>query len=176
MRCFIGIFPPDEVKDEIVKLQKLIASLPLHCKFVEKENLHISLSFLGNVHESLIEAISAKLKSISTNYKKFEVTCKKILFIPSKNYIRVIALDIRKGKEWLVQISKEIKKRIGGDVKPPHLTLCRVKRIDEKKVVIEKLSNIDFEVSFKVEKICLIQSTLTRSGPIYKILEEVELP
>src|SRR5437867_10743475 len=131
VRLFIGILIPENMKKQIVSLQNELAKLPMQCKFIEKENLHISLSFLGETPENGVESIKEKLEQITQTYQKFNATVSGIKLIPGQNYVRVIALDVRDG--ILKQISQHIKTYIGGDVKPPHLTLGRVKNITDKK-------------------------------------------
>ena len=169
VRCFIGIFLPDPLKPKAFEMQNFIKTPDIDCKLVELENLHTTLSFLGEVAE--IQTIKDKLDGICSNFKKFDISIAGMKFIPSKKYIRVIALDVNDGLGILSQISGEIKLNIGGDVKPPHLTLCRVKTINNE--AVSKLLNIDsYCGEFQVTSIQLIESKLSRSGPVYSILHE----
>jgi 2'-5' RNA ligase len=173
MRVFIGIFPPEHIKEKILELQKKIKVLPIVAKMVEKENLHISVSFLGDITEDEVNVISYKLDQIVKGYEKFEVKIDKIKLIPNEKYIRVIALDVLSPE--INNLMKDIKTNIGGDVKPPHITLCRVKKISDKNIVIKKLSELFLKESFTVDNVSLVKSVLTRSGPKYYILHESHL-
>ncbi len=176
VRCFIGIFIPEECKEAICKLQEKIKRLPIKCKFVERENLHISLSFLGEISEEKVRKVERELGNLVNEFSSFKVKCKDILFIPNKRYFRVLALDVKEGRNILIAISNEIKRRVGGDVKPPHLTLCRVKKVLEKEVVIKSLEKEESSISFIVESIDLVKSTLSPKGPIYQVIKELKLP
>jgi len=176
VRCFIGIFIPEECKEAICKLQEKIKRLPIKCKFVERENLHISLSFLGEISEEKVRKVERELGNLVNEFSSFKVKCKDILFIPNKRYFRVLALDVKEGRNILIAISNEIKRRVGGDVKPPHLTLCRVKKVLEKEVVIKSLEKEESSFSFIVESIDLVKSTLSPKGPIYQVIKELKLP
>jgi 2'-5' RNA ligase len=169
VRCFVGLFIPTEIKEKIIKIQNQIQKLPITLKLVEAENLHICLSFLGEVKEEKIKNICEKLDSICKRYNKFEVEISGIKLIPSENYVRVLALDVK--NNMLESIRKDVEKEIGGDSKPLHLTLCRIKKIEDKKETIKKIKKIESEVGkFEVEKISLIKSILQKSGPIYTSL------
>jgi 2'-5' RNA ligase len=171
VRCFIGFFIPVEIKEKIVNIQKQIQKLPITLKLVEAENLHICLSFLGEVKEERVKDICEKLDSICKRYNKFEVEISGIKLIPTENYVRVLALDVK--SSTLENIRKDVESEIGGDSKPLHLTLCRVKKIENKKETIEKIKKIKGEVGkFKIEKISLIKSTLQKAGPIYTSLHD----
>jgi 2'-5' RNA ligase len=167
VRCFIAIYP---IKSEkIYKLQQEIGKL-IEGKEVEKENMHITLSFLGEINDKEVEKIKKKLKEIAEVTYKRNITLGKIKFIPSENFFRVIAIDII-GLDDIVEL---IKKEIGGDVKPPHLTLFRVKRVKDKSSLLEA-SKKEIREEIFVERICLVKSTLTPKGPIYEIIESFEL-
>ena len=60
MRTFIAIDIPDSIKNEIIKIQN---SLPEFIgKKTEKENLHLTLKFLGEIDEEKIELIKKELR------------------------------------------------------------------------------------------------------------------
>jgi 2'-5' RNA ligase len=176
VRCFIGIFLPNEIKSKIISLQNKLKLLPMKAKFVEPENLHICLSFLGEVEEQKIEILSKILDSIARKYKKFEVNVSGIKIIPNEKYIRVLALHIKDENKNLEKMSKDIKEKTGGNVKPAHLTLCRVKNILNKNELLEKIKKLDSEIGrLVVSSVFLIKSTLQKTGPIYSVLHESNL-
>ncbi len=170
-RLFIGIFVPENLKTKIVLLQKEIEKLPAKLKLVELENLHISLSFLGNVEESRIDELKEKLDSVAQAYTKFETKISGLKLIPNENYVRVIALNLQNGV--LNLISKHVEKEIGGDVNPPHLTLCRIKSISDKKFFVEKILNLNSDIGkFTVDSLDLVESKLGQNGPVYNSLHK----
>lgn len=174
MRCFVGIFLPSDIKNNIVTIQNQLKKLPMKCKFVEKNNLHICLSFLGEIKEEKIKSICEKLKNVCRKYSKFNVKISGIKLIPSETFIRVIVLDIK--NETLENLRKDVKNEIGGDSKPSHITLCRVKKIENRKNIVEKIREINYNIgSFVISKVSLIKSTLSRSGPTYETLFEIDL-
>ncbi len=175
-RLFIGIFIPKDLKERILSLQGKIKSVHQGCKFVEPENMHVSLSFIGATEDDKVPDIEQKLSDVCKNFKKFSVRVGGLKIIPSEKYIRVLALDLS-SEDNLERLSKEIKINVGGDVKPPHLTLCRISRpIDDKERFVEKLKGIDWTVgSFVADKVSLISSVVSRSGPTYTSLHDYGL-
>jgi 2'-5' RNA ligase len=174
VRCFVGILLPEKIKDKIEELQKKMEKWPMKCKFVEKENLHLCFSFLGEVKDERIEEISNKIDSISKMFKKIEVAVDGLIAIPNQNYIRVIALRINEDEE-LKKILKEIVKEIGGDSKPAHITLCRVKGIENKNEIRRKIEEEKISDKFVIEAIQLIKSELRKTGPVYSIIHQAGL-
>ncbi len=173
-RFFMGVFPPDEIVDYITFLQGEVSKLPIKCKFVERENLHISLSFLGEVPEEEIPGICERLDFVCSEHKKFTVNVSKIKLIPDENFVRVIVLDVV--CEEIFSLSENIVKKIGGDAKPPHITLCRISSVLDKDKFVGKIHRMDVEgKSFPVRDVSLIQSVLGKGGPVYTVIHKSQL-
>jgi RNA 2',3'-cyclic 3'-phosphodiesterase len=174
MRLFVGFLLPEEYKDFVLKLQSEITTLDVDCKNVEQENLHLSMSFLGETAEEDAEKIKKDLAKIAAKFKKIDVTICGAKAIPNKNFFRVIALDVTEGSGSLDKLLEEIRQRIGGDVKPPHLTLCRVKSTRNKERLVEFVEKYETACfsSIKISSLQLIESKLGRNGPEYSIISE----
>lgn len=169
MRAFVAIFPPKEIVDYVESIKEKLFNLPLKAKFVERENLHISITFLGEINEN---KYLPKLDEIAKLFKKFEVVLNDIKLIPNESFVRVIALNIFDESNTITKIAE----KIGGDYKEPHLTLARVKEIFDKKAFKEKIALIKTErKKFNVDKISFVESILTREGPIYKVVKDFPL-
>ena len=174
VRVFIGVVIPEDIKRYVIAVQEQLKSLPIETKLVEPENFHVSLSFLGDIEDDEVEKIKFKLDEISKSYEKFEIILGNIILIPNEKFTRVIALDIK--SDVLESIRKNVVKSVGGKSHPAHLTLARVKAITEREKFVENVNKIvQKEMSVKVDSICLIDSILQRSGPIYKILHKSHL-
>jgi 2'-5' RNA ligase len=174
VRCFIGFLLPEEIKSKIVDLQEKMRNWPMKCKFVERENLHLCFSFLGEVDESRIKEISNKLDFISRKFKKVEVEVDGLVAIPNQNYIRVLALKILEN-ELLKKIFEEIVREIGGDSKPAHITLCRVKSVENNNELKRRIEEEKNYGKFVIGAIQLIKSELKKSGPVYSVIHQAEL-
>ena len=168
VRCFIGIMIPEELKNYLENVKKELSLVPIACKFVENENFHICLSFLGEVDDNKIKSIAESLDSVCAKFSSFKVTIGGVKIIPNEKYLRVLALEVVDDTTTIEKIMADIKKNIGGDSHPPHLTLCRVKNIRDKQSTIEKIKSLETEsISFLVSSIQLIKSELKKTGPVY---------
>lgn len=174
VRCFVGFLIQGDAKERIKQVIKELEKFPMECKFVEEENLHLCFSFLGEVKDDQIKNICDGLDSVANNHPVFEVKIHGMKAIPNKNYIRVLALDVTDESGTLIRMAKHVQEKIGGDAKPPHLTLCRVKSIKNKEGIIGKIEELqNKEVTrFTVSAIQLIKSELSRTGPIYAAIHE----
>ncbi len=174
MRLFVGYLLPEEAKPGIAKLQEEIDSIGIECKHVEKENLHVNFSFLGETSEEDAKKIKNDLDGIAHNFSKIEVDIKGVRAIPDKKFTRVLALDVADSQNTLQKIMDEIMQKIGGDVKPPHITICRIKSARNKQQMIsfvEKYEKSDFG-KMKINSIQLIESKLGSGGPEYSVVSE----
>ncbi|MCF7845277.1 MAG: RNA 2',3'-cyclic phosphodiesterase [Candidatus Pacebacteria bacterium] len=170
-RAFIAITLPREVRERLKEKQEEIKMLLEgdSVKWVEEENLHITLLFLGVVKnkEKLIE----KLKKVDQS--SFSVEIEEVCYFPE---------DKREAKMiWANVNDKEIKnllEKIDDSLEiTPHITLGRIRRWEWQKMSLEAVPDIEdyLGVSFKVESFSLIESKTRRKGPDYDIIEEFKL-
>ena len=75
-RIFIAVRLPDEVIGKITRISQFFQSqLPEEAlKWVETENLHLTLRFLGEIPETTIEQVQQVLAQVATTQKSFELS------------------------------------------------------------------------------------------------------
>lgn len=172
MRTFISIDMPEQVKKEIKKIQD---SLPeFFGKKTEFENLHLTLKFLGEISDEKLKKVRERLREIK--YKKFETEINEI-GVFSEKFVKIIWLHLSNCDELQKQIDEKLKELFELERRfMSHLTVARVKNIEDKKKFLQELKKIKIPKSkFVVESFNLKKSTLTPEGPVYEILESYEL-
>lgn len=172
MRAFISIDIPEEVRKEIKKIQEVLPEF--HGKKTELENLHLTLKFLGEVDENLIEKIKEKLKNIKL--KSFEAEIDEI-GVFSEKIVRIIWLHLTNCSELQKQIDNTVKDLFSVEHRfMSHLTIARVKGVKEKRGFLEELEKLKIPtIKFNVNNFRLKKSVLTAEGPVYETLEEYKL-
>lgn len=176
MRCFVGFFVPDAARAGLVALQGRLKKLPADCKCVEPENLHVCLSFLGELDEVEVAAAEAKLEFVCMESPQFRLIADGVKMIPSESRVRVVALDVRDASGSLQRIAGRISREVGGDAKPPHITLCRVRSVLEKDAFVDGVKALRAGgTEFDVGEIALIKSELEPSGPAYSVAKAFRL-
>ena len=169
MRLFIAIDIDDRLKDKIADLQKRFHGIDI--KLVEKQNLHFCLKFLGEADESQINDIKAVIDKVAKQFEPFEINIAGLNAFPSKNYVKVVFLEVKKGREIMKAISYMLEE-LGKENRDfiPHLTLGRVKSGQGKEKLKKLLRELeDIEIGkMDVNEIRLIKSELTPSGPVYE--------
>ena len=176
MRLFIATDLSEEVKQEIERIKQPFAGIK-GVKPVRKENIHVTLKFLGEVYEDKVDQIKDALAHIT--FEPFYMSLNKIGCFPDEKRIRVLWVDAEPAKP-LADLKKKIDAALPNfidDYKEfnVHLTFARIKYFaskDDKKKMLELLTNIQVEKKeFYIDKFKLYQSTLTPEGSIFKVLE-----
>ncbi len=177
MRAFIAIELDKECTDEIIKIQKLLRKKVLFDgRFTESVNLHLTLKFLGEISEEKIEEVKKKLSEV--NAEEFEAELGGI-GVFSKDFIKIIWIKLNGG--GIFQLQKKVDEALKNLFKPEerfmsHITIARVKKVGDKKGLIEYLKSIKpKKIRFKVDNFILKKSELLPDGPVYEDLESYNL-
>jgi 2'-5' RNA ligase len=174
MRVFICVWIPEKLRDRIKKIQEDMKNLPMKAKFVEVENLHFTISFLGERNQEEITMLKSKLDKSVKKVKVFSVKLEGLKTIPNPNFIRVIGVDV-KDKDNVANLIKKVTGSVGGKYYlEQKVTLCRVKKIlDKQKIKNFINANQNIKVgTFLVTRVSLVKSTLTKHGPVYETIHE----
>ena len=176
MRSFIAIELPKSIVSELVKIQKEIDSLGLiKGKFVEEENFHLTLKFLGELSRSEIEAVREKLSNIK--FKPFEVELSKV-GVFSEDFIRIIWVSLT--GEGIFQLQKTIDSELENLFPKEynfmsHITISRPKFVEDRVTFLDELKKIKFEnKKFIVSDFSLKRSQLTPHGAKYSDIEKIQ--
>jgi len=173
MRTFIAIEIPEEVKKVFIEAQAQLDKDKAKLKITK--DFHLTLKFLGEVEEKKIEEIKSALKEIKFN--SFETSLTDVGVFPGENSIRVVWVGLNDSENKITNLQKEVDSKLEtlGFKKDtrfhPHLTLARVKFVEDKERFIKNLKEIKIEKkSFKITEFKLIKSILTPEGPVYEDL------
>lgn len=178
MRCFVAVEIPEKIRAKIFhEFEILQNSGVCFGNFIPKNNIHITLKFLGELTEEEIENVSKKLSEI--DFPKFNCQLTDIDFFPHEKHVKVIWLGI--DSKELGELEKKISKKLPRYVSDfekfiPHLTVARIKGVKNKEMFFNKVDSLQkIKDEFKVNSFCLIKSELTSEGPIYRKIKEFKL-
>lgn len=179
-RCFVAIDIDDEVvKNALVEAQRTIEASGADVKSVERENIHITLRFLGEIPEAQTTRVAEVVHGIE--FKPIKLLFEGIGVFPSSARPNVIWAGVTGDiPEILVVFTalEEALENLGFEPErrgfQPHLTLCRVRsmrNISPFTEVLCSLADARFG-ELEVRSIRLKKSVLTRQGPIYSNIAE----
>lgn len=187
MRTFIAIELSEEIREALAQVESHLKYSGADVKWVEKNNIHLTLKFLGEITEEKCEKIKAILDEIAKFTKSFEISIKDIGAFPKIDYPRVIWVGLEKGANESKVLAEKIDdalSKIGfqKESRPfaAHLTIGRVRSSKNKQALKEKVisydnSKLTAQNPQHVSSVILFQSKLMPKGPIYTKLHEARL-
>lgn len=169
MRLFYAVFLPSDVQKALIEAQKRLDPFK-GWKKTPPHQLHLTLSFLGEVPEEALEGLVALGDQVARAHPPFIARLRGTGYFPNEGSPRVwfakaegegfspLAESLRKGAE-------------SADSKPfvPHITLAR------KKGPAPRVGPMVFGLEFPVREFALVQSILRPKGPEYRILKKFPL-
>ena len=174
MRLFIAL-NFNELNDYFSELQKQIKKNDARMTF--PKDFHLTLKFLGEVEEKNIDEIRKLLSEIKL--KEFEAKITTI-GVFTEQFLRTIWIKVESNE--INNLQKQIEEKLTSLFKKekqfePHITLARVKFVEDKKPFLENLKTIKTEEkAVRIRSFELIKSTLTSEGPVYEVLGEFPKP
>jgi len=167
------------VLDALRRVQSGLVSTGADLKPVERENIHLTMKFLGDVEDGLlgeVERVVANLK-----FEPFRMALAETGAFPNLRRPRVIWAGVTEGVDELAGIFRELEsgfvglgfKREGRRFSP-HVTIARVRSGRNREGLVEEvLRHRDTDHgSLEVKSVKLKRSVLTPRGPVYSTLAE----
>ncbi|NLI12816.1 RNA 2',3'-cyclic phosphodiesterase [Pelotomaculum propionicicum] len=185
MRLFVAINFPNEIKNSLNSFIKDLKVLPSDAKWVNSENLHLTVQFLGDVPEdkavSTVEALKRSVKGVSPFY----LTLGGVGVFPSKDRPRVFWAGVHGETTALLELHRRVQKELGRlgftpDQKrfSPHLTLARLRSPQGFVAVFDRAEKLARGKEFgraKVMSVDLMLSELSPRGPRYTVMAGIKL-
>ncbi len=171
MRAFIAVKIPESIRKNLVQLQQEIGkSFSNEIKFVEPENIHITLKFFDHIDDKAVNDIKKVI--LSLDFEPFTVSCKGLGAFPNEKFIRVVWAGAESEGKLEFVASQLNEKLAAFEFKPEsfasHITLGRVRKHIEFSKEIEKYRGMEFgEFVVSKENIVLKRSKITPDGPVY---------
>lgn len=177
-RLFIAIDLPDEMREKIYSIHREIPDV----NWVKKEQIHLTLRFIGDADDELFTGIKSTLEKIL--WKKFHLGLNETGFFPNEKRPNVFWVGLGKNEALssLKNRIDQILEEVGGVSSEgrnflPHVTIARIKRrLSEKDISgFSDISMIirSFNIQpFLVDKFFLYSSILTAHGAIHSVEAE----
>jgi len=175
MRTFVAVEINDEkVLDKIAKTQ---SDFKIKATPVNKQNMHFTLLFLGEISDESAENVKKEISKIS--FQPIQVRFTHVGAFPNPRFPRVVWIGVDDdAAKKLVELAAQVEKKLGPlgfrSDKPfrPHLTIFRIKNKIDLTHTIDKFKDADFGASI-ITELKFKQSVLTPNGPIYSDLQVV---
>lgn len=184
MRSFIAIEIPENIKQQMVEVQRRIKSAAVDASWPRPEGMHLTLKFLGEIPESKVIDIRNALDRAASGIGSFRLEIQGAGAFPNARSARVVWIGISGELEKLGALQAAVEDAMAGlgmqrenRAFTPHITLGRIKYIRSKETWLAALEQVkDIKLpGFQVNAVSLIKSELKRSGAEYTEIARVEL-
>jgi RNA 2',3'-cyclic 3'-phosphodiesterase len=182
LRAFLAFEVSPEVRENLMKVEEELKQTRADIKLVERENLHFTVKFLGEIPESIVEEIDRRIRTLAL--QRMEVGVRGLGAFPDARRPRVVWAGV--SPQDLAPISSNGQRVIDAlegmgesDERGfhPHITVARVRsprNLEALTSVIRERSAKEFGSS-TITALKLKSSSLTPSGPTYRDVKEYNL-
>lgn len=178
-RTFIAVELNEDLRDRLVSLQETLGRVVPDVKWVEPENLHVTLLFLGEVDDREIPKVCRVVQDCVGGRPPFSLSVERVGCFGNPRRPRTLWVGVGDGAEPLVAIHdalevpmQELGYRREERRYQPHITLGRVKGDRPSNALPAELEKrADWNAGTQdVRELLIMGSELTRDGPLYTIL------
>jgi 2'-5' RNA ligase len=187
MRVFIAIDIDDKIQKAIADLQKqLAAKVDIKkgdVKWVEPDNIHLTLKFLGEIKDEQAAEVCEISKQVAESHQKFTLDIETVGSFGGRS-AKVVWVGAGKGVNELIALQKNLDEQLTLAGYPSeerefsaHLTLCRVRNPKAGFKLADACRAFgNYKLgSISADALCIYQSQLTPAGPIYTLLANFKL-
>ncbi|MDD6534138.1 MAG: RNA 2',3'-cyclic phosphodiesterase [Methanosphaera sp.] len=181
MRAFLAIELNDYVIENILKTQQVLdENSTSRLKHVERENMHLTVKFFGDINERKLKQIKRIINETIESYKPYTMKVAGVGAFANIKHPKTIWTTVKDKEKNTINLIRNLDDKFAdiGFKKErsykPHITISRVKQLNDAQNLSKTLSDMKGNYYGKVDvnKIVLKSSTLTPDGPIYKNEEE----
>ncbi len=181
MRSFVSIDLDDEqILSKVRSIGSSLSSLGADLKLVERENIHITLKFLGNISTSKLAEVKNAIAQLK--FQAFSLEIRGSGAFPNLKRMNVIWIGVGEGWSSVKAIFEQTETLLHAvgfsrETRPfsPHITIARVRSPRKRDEVADFLGHTHDEMlgTLNISEVRLKQSLLLSSGPKYSTLFQV---
>jgi 2'-5' RNA ligase len=185
LRTFIAVDVGKPIRDRAVALQGTLARSGTEVKWVEPENIHVTLHFLGEVDDRVVPEVCKVVAASVAQVPAFALTVERTGCFPNLRRPRIVWIGIGQGTQELVALHDRIEEplldlgcyRREERAYTPHITLGRVK---SDRPTDKLTAALNQQAGWKggetvVNEVLVMSSELTPQGPRYTVLSRAKL-
>ncbi|MCS6990093.1 MAG: RNA 2',3'-cyclic phosphodiesterase [Chloroherpetonaceae bacterium] len=164
------------------RLEKRCRNEATAIKWVERENLHLTVRFLGDVALDALGSLREALERAAQT-PSFDIDLRGLGAFPNRQRPEVIWVGVARGAEKLAHLAERLNAELVAlgfekDARPfhAHLTLGRARKSTLRALPDALLAETDAPIStLRIEAIHLVKSILAPSGPTYETMATARL-
>jgi len=185
LRTFIALDVGKVVRDRLVALQESLAHAAQEVKWVEPENLHVTMLFLGEVDDRAVLEVCRAVGESCRPLTPFTLNVEKVGCFGNPRRPRTVWVGVGDGAEEVKALHAVLEEKLRAlryyrreeRQFTPHITLGRVKQDGSAEGLAPLLQKkADWQGGpLEVREVLVMSSQLTPQGPIYTVLSRAPL-
>ncbi len=188
LKIFIAVTPPDDVRDDIVKIVDRLKVENHAVTWEEPGKEHITLAFLGNIEQIRMEEAAKAAEKTARNFPKFTIQTARISYFykDKAGNDSIILLSISDPKKYLKKLHRTLAVNLTEHEFSPgthfsaHITIGRLKKQrhpHEQKQLLDQIADIDIPIGheFEVTHLNVYESILQGGTHRHHLLKSFEL-
>ncbi len=185
LRTFIALGLDRTIRDRLVQLQETLARAAPEVKWVEPENLHVTLLFLGEVNDRDVAAVCRAVGNVAAGLEPFTLSVERPGCFGNPRRPRTLWVGAGEGTQETVALHDALEPpllelgcyRREERQYTPHTTLGRVNSSRPNEELAAALAkHAGWQGGQQpVREVQVLSSELTREGPIYTVLSRAKL-
>ena len=185
IRTFIAVDVSSAIRNAASRIINRLSVDTVDFNWVEKDNLHVTLNFLGDVEETEVPGVCRLVSDTVAEFGSFELSVKGLGCFPKPEKPRVMWMGIESGGEELTSLNERLSTALETMRFPrerndyrPHLTLGRIRRggrwNPSLTLAVEKGQDL-VGGTMVVNEVVVYSSYLDRTGPTYTAMSRIEI-
>ena len=185
IRTFVAVEVDDAVREMAAELAQELSGAGGDVKWVEPENMHLTVKFLGEVDSREVHEVCRAVASAAEPVAPFSLEFRGAGAFPNARRPRTLWLGTGEGSESLAVLAERVEKALHEIGYPregrrfhAHLTLGRVRRGGAELARLAELLGqyAEFDAGrTHVSQLAVFSSTLQRGRPAYDVLGRAKL-
>jgi 2'-5' RNA ligase len=185
LRTFLAVDMGKPIRDRCVALQETLQRGGAEVKWVEPDNLHVTLLFLGEVEDRDVAALCRVVAEVCGRHQPFRASVETVGSFPNRRRPRVVWVGVGAGQQELVALHDDLERplmdlgcyRREERRYTPHITLGRIRG---ERPATALATTLDRQANWQggvteVREVHVLSSELTPHGPIYTLLSRAPL-
>ena len=184
IRTFLALPLEEGIVSKLVKVQHVLMDAGAKVRWVDHENLHVTVKFLGYVQDKHLNDVCQAAKEVAQAVDPFDFTVRGISAVPPTGQLRMVWVHIDDHGGAMAKLNEVAEKVFAGlGFKQenrqfrPHLTLGRVKgglNVDKLRAAAAEFAEEDFGIQ-GADELIVFSSRLAHEGPEYQPLATIGL-
>ena len=172
-RVFVGVSIPEEAKNEVARYLDALKSRysSIRASWLRRENLHITLRFVGNVGPEELRDLTHRTHQVATMYRPIEAVLEGTgSFAQRRTRSDTLWIGIK--ADGLAELAGALAEE---HTRPfvPHLTIARLKDPALGREAVQEHLSLTFgPITFRIAELVIYESTLQPSGSVYSVLSK----